>query len=57
MKSKNDGKKIEDIYKDFFGDMEDFVEEEEEQNCLMLEKGFFVLEDMFEKLSFICVEF
>ncbi|WZZ18225.1 hypothetical protein YC2023_111314 [Brassica napus] len=56
MKPKNDGKKTEDTYKDFFGDMEDSAEEEEEQNCSMSEKGLPALEDMPEKSSFTRAE-
>lgn len=55
VKQKNDGRKTEDTYKDFFGDMEDSEEEEEEeQKCSVdvTEKGLPALEDMPEKSSF-----
>ncbi|KAL0715052.1 hypothetical protein Bca4012_022031 [Brassica carinata] len=58
LKRKNDGKKTEDTYKDFFGDMEDSEEDEEEQKCSLnvTEKGLPALEDMPEKSSFTRAE-
>ncbi|CAH8326399.1 unnamed protein product [Eruca vesicaria subsp. sativa] len=59
LKPRNDGRKTEDTYKDFFGDMEDFEEEEENNNYYSLdvtEKGLPALEDMPEKSSFTRVE-
>ncbi|EOA23400.1 hypothetical protein CARUB_v10016576mg [Capsella rubella] len=63
LKLQNDGKKAEDTYKDFFGDIGD-SEEEEEQNCSlevkdsrMSEKGLPALEDMPEKSNFPLAEF
>ncbi|XP_010413222.1 PREDICTED: uncharacterized protein LOC104699594 [Camelina sativa] len=62
LKPQKDGKKAEDTYKDFFGDIGD-SEEEEEQNCSfavkdsrMSEKGLPALEDMPEKSSFPLAE-
>lgn len=62
LKPQNDGKKVEDTYKDFFGDIGD-SEEEEEPNCLleakdlrMSKKGLPALEDMPEKSSFPLAE-
>ncbi|XP_018432880.1 cysteine-tryptophan domain-containing zinc finger protein 3 [Raphanus sativus] len=57
LKPKNDGRKTEDTYKDFFGDMED-SEEEEQQKCSLdvTEKGLPALEDMPEKSSFTRAE-
>ncbi|CAN6899757.1 unnamed protein product [Brassica oleracea] len=56
LKPKNSGKKTEETYKDFFGDMEDSEEEEEEPNCSLSEKGLPALEDMPEKSSFTRAE-
>ncbi|KAL1197859.1 Cysteine-tryptophan domain-containing zinc finger protein 7 [Cardamine amara subsp. amara] len=63
LKSQYEGKKAEDTYKDFFGDIGD-SEDEEEQNCLLevkkdlriLEKGLPALEEMPEKSSFPLAE-
>lgn len=56
LKPKNSGKKTEETYKDFFGDMKDSEEEEEEPNCSLSEKGLPALEDMPEKSSFTRAE-
>ncbi|CAH8269546.1 unnamed protein product [Arabidopsis lyrata] len=62
LKPQSDSKKAEDTYKDFFGDIGD-SEEEEEQNCSLdvkdlriSEKGLPPLEDMPDKSSFPLVE-
>uniref|UniRef100_A0A1J3EYY8 CW-type domain-containing protein n=1 Tax=Noccaea caerulescens TaxID=107243 RepID=A0A1J3EYY8_NOCCA len=62
LKPQNDGKKTEDTYKDFFGDIEDSEEEEEQNYSLevkdlpMSEKRLPALEDMPEKSSFPLAE-
>ncbi|KAF8089403.1 hypothetical protein N665_0506s0010 [Sinapis alba] len=53
LKPKNDGRKTEDTYKDFFGDMEDSEEEEDVKD---FSKGLPALEDMPEKSSFTRAE-
>ncbi|CAH2063030.1 unnamed protein product [Thlaspi arvense] len=62
LKPQNDGKKAEETYKDFFGDIEDSEDEEEHNRSLEVkdfrrsEKGLPDLEDMPDKSSFPLAE-